>query len=175
MNNKIFNKKSLIITGLILVAVFSRFINHIPNFTPMVAIILFAGAYFERKHLAFFIPLAAMLISDIFIGFHQSMWAVYISYVLIATVGILLSKKMNLITIIASAIGSSVVFYLITNFGSWIYDPQYTKDFAGLIASYVKAIPFFRTELLSNLFYCAVFFGAFEFVAKRYPAFISNK
>ena len=56
------------VIGLILIASFSRIIPHYPNFTPIIAISLFGGKYFENRNLAFFLPVFILWISDLIIN-----------------------------------------------------------------------------------------------------------
>lgn len=69
--------KSLIVFSLVLIAVASRYLPHPANFTPILAISLFAGAHFASKKLSLFLPVCALLISDLLIGFHDQMIPVY--------------------------------------------------------------------------------------------------
>ncbi len=157
------NLKFLIALLFILTGVVFRLIPHAPNFTPIAAIALFGGVYFSKR-LAIVLPLGAMIISDIFIGFYdiKIMSAVYGSFVLCAVLGIWLKSHKNWQTIGASAILSSVLFFLITNFAVWAFSPWYAKTFSGIVQSYFMALPFFRNSLLGDLFYTAVFFAAYE-------------
>lgn len=140
----------------------------IPNFTPIGALALFSGAYFNDKKLAFIVPVSAMLLSDLFIGFHSTMIFVYASFLMI----VLLSRAANYSrksvgSVLGSALGGSVLFFLVTNFGVWATSGMYEMSLSGLMTSYVEGIPFFRYTLMGDLFYVAVFFGAFE-VVRRY-------
>ena len=56
------------VIGLILIASFSRIIPHYPNFTPLIAISLFGGKYFENRTLAFFLPVFILWLSDLVIN-----------------------------------------------------------------------------------------------------------
>ena len=112
MNSKIFTSRFWLFSVMILAAAFTRLIPHPPNFTAVGAIALFGGAYFSEKKFAFIVPLAAMLISDLIIGFHNGMFSVYLSFVLIVGIGILLSQKIkfkNVVSSITSII--SFIFY----------------------------------------------------------------
>ena len=62
---------------------------------------------------------------------------------------------------VVGTLSGSVLFYLITNYAVWQFTPMYTKTFAGLIQSYIMALPFFRNSLVGNLFYTAVFFSIY--------------
>ena len=61
----------LIGSTLILAAALSRLLPHPDNFTPIAAMALAGGVYLEKRF-ALIIPLAALVISDFFIGFHHS-------------------------------------------------------------------------------------------------------
>ena len=95
--------------------------------------------------------------------------AVYASFALIIVLGFVLLKKVNVNRLIAAGLISSILFFLITNFGSWIGSTAYPQTFSGLIASYVAGIPFFWNTLAGDLFYITVLFGSFEMVKRRYP------
>jgi hypothetical protein len=57
-----------VLTALILLCAFSRIFPHMPNFSPLGAICLFGAAYFTKKWQAFFIPITATWLSDLFIN-----------------------------------------------------------------------------------------------------------
>jgi O-antigen ligase len=163
------NSKIMILAGIILIAAFSRIIPHPPNFTALGAIALFGGAYFNRKYLAFVVPFIALLLTDLIIGFHSSMWGVYISFALIVLIGFNLREKKKVKNVAAAAISASVLFFIITNFAAWLVMPFYSKDFIGLAASYTAAVPFFHYNLLGDLVYTAVLFGSFELAKYKIP------
>ena len=114
------NLKVLIIpVSLILVLSFSRLIPHPHNFTPILAAGVFGGFYFKNFILSLFVVIISMFVGDLIIGFHSTMIFTYSA--LAAAVGIaMLIKKFNFKEVILSGISSSVIFFLITNFGSWI-------------------------------------------------------
>jgi hypothetical protein len=148
----------LILTGVVL-----RLLPHPPNFTPILAIALFGGVYLSRK-IAFILPLAAMVISDIFIGYYEVklMIAVYGSFLLSVVLGFWLKKNKKWQTIFGSSVLSAFIFFLLTNFAVWILTPWYAKTFSGIIQCYLMALPFFKNTLLGNLFYVTIFFGIYE-------------
>ena len=181
MNNKIWNTRFIVLTGIVIAAAFMRLIPHWPNFTPIAAMALFGGAYFGRKFLAYAIPLAAMLLSDIVIGFHNGMLAVYIAFAITVTIGLFLRKKINVTTIVSASLASSVLFFLITNFAAWLTSPHiYSADLVGLMNCYAAGlvffndgslgISFFMNEIMGGLFYNTMFFGAFYLAKSRIPA-----
>ncbi|MBZ0201696.1 MAG: hypothetical protein K8I03_01625 [Ignavibacteria bacterium] len=153
---------------LILFAAFSRLLPHPMNFAPITAIALFAGVYFNKKY-AIIIPIAALVISDTFIGFYPYVLWIYATMVVIALVGMWLKKRVenNGTTkktgyILGTTLAASIIFFVVTNFGVWISGMYYEMNLRGLIECYTMAIPFFRNSLGGDLFYVAAMFGIYE-------------
>ncbi|GHS85653.1 hypothetical protein FACS1894201_05630 [Bacteroidia bacterium] len=160
------------VCAIIILGAVARFFTPIPNFTPVAAIALFGGAYLGKKHLAFVIPIAMLVITDCFIGVYDSltMSAVYASFILTGVIGVVLSKKLTVKNTVIAAVVSSVLFFVITNFATWISGfCGYPMTFGGLVLCYEMALPFFRNEILGTLVYSGVFFGAYELLKARYP------
>lgn len=158
---KALNKTQLLIILFIVVAAIFRLVPHMPNFTPITAMALFSGVYFKNKKLAFAVPILAMLVSDLFLGFSAISFFVYAAFILVGFIGMNF-KRMNITSILIS----SIAFFIITNFGVWLL--SYPKSWAGLVDCYTLAIPFFRNALIGDLFYSAVMYFGFEFISKRY-------
>jgi hypothetical protein len=157
----IFDKKQLVILIFIVIAAILRLFPHIPNVTPITAMALFSGVYFTNKNLAYIVPLLAMVLSDIFLGFSGITIFVYAAFILVSYIG-LSSKKVSIKTILIS----SISFFVITNFGVWLIG--YPKTLNGLMECYTLALPFFRNSLIGDFFYAGVMYYAFEFISKRY-------
>ena len=147
--------------GLVLAAALSRLLPHPPNFTPIAAIALSSAVYLDKRH-AFLVPLAAMLISDYFIGFHRGMPWVYGSFLLTGLIGLWLRSHKKPLPVIGATLASSVLFFLITNFGVWAMGTMYPKTWAGAAECYTLAIPFFQNTVVGDLAYTAALFGLFE-------------
>ncbi len=128
--------------------VFSRLIPHAPNIVPIGALMLFGGAYLPKKLL--WLPLLALFISDYFIGFYGSdMLYVYASFVLTGLIGLLLRSRKKPFFVISGALSSSILFFIITNFGVWAPPNNwYPHTLNGLIQSYTMAITFFKNSLI---------------------------
>jgi len=155
--------KFIISAILIILGVTCRLLPHMWNFAPVAAIALFSGFYLGRRY-AIVLPVATMLIGDLFIGFYdvKVMLAVYGSFILIGLLGSLVKKYKSLETVAATSLIASVLFYLVTNYAVWQFSPWYAKDFAGLIHCYTLALPFLRNTMLGDLFYVSALFGAYE-------------
>ncbi|MCM8789430.1 MAG: hypothetical protein NC916_00195 [Candidatus Omnitrophica bacterium] len=149
---------------LIMVGILLRFVPHIPNFTPVAAIALFGAAYLNKKY-ALIVPLALMIISDIFIGMHNTVLFTWGGFALIAILGMRLKKQKNTKAILFSSLASSLLFYAVSNFGVWTMG-WYPHNLKGLIDCYILAIPFLRDFTLATVIYSFAFFGAYELVAR---------
>ncbi len=160
--------------SLILAAALSRLLPHPLNFAPISALALFGGVYLDKKH-TFIVPLAAMLVSDYFLGFYSGMVWVYGSFALIGCIGLWLRNHRGVGTTAAATLTSSIVFFIVTNFGVWISrQVSYTNDLAGLLLCYEAAIPFFKNTLLGDAAYVTAMFGAYELMKKAYPSLNPN-
>lgn len=151
---------------IILFAVVCRLIPHIPNVAPIAAMALFGGVYLNKKY-ALVLPLVAMFISDIFLGFSATTPFVYLSFFLTGCIGLWLRNHKNLTTVICSSLASSLLFYVLTNFNFWFASPLYPKTMTGLLQSYVNALPFFRNTILGDLFYTGILFGSYEIILRH--------
>lgn len=151
-------------------AVILRLLPHPPNVAPIAAMALFGGVYLNKKY-ALIVPIVALFISDLLLGFYASMPYVYGSFLLTGLIGIWLRKHKNIPNVILATITSSILFFLITNFGFFLTNDLYPKTVVGQIEAYTMAIPFFRNTLLGDLGYVALFFGSYELVLQ----FISNR
>ena len=116
MNSKLISPRFLVLCGMIAAAALTRFIPHLPNFTAVGAMALFGGAYFANKKVAFAVPLIAMFITDLFLGFHSTIIAVYLAFALIVVIGMTMVQKKNVSNVLIASIVASVSFFVITNF-----------------------------------------------------------
>lgn len=135
------------------------------GFTPVGASLLFFGSREPRKY--FWAPVALLIGSDVYLDlarYHMSLtWdqaVIWAWYVGACCIGLLLRGRVKPLYVGASALGSSVSFFLISNFAVWLAGyVVYPKTLAGLGACYVAGIPFFRNDLVSTLMFSALFFS----------------
>jgi|TARA_Y100000294_G_scaffold91583_1_gene85364 hypothetical protein len=156
----------LFVTFVIFCLSFTRLIPHAWNFSPMIAAGLFSGFYFRQFYLSSFIVIFSMFIGDLFLGFHDTMIFTYFSLIVAVLIGLNI-KNLNFRGILYTSLMSSVSFFLITNFGAWLTLEMYTKNFSGLIESYIMAIPFFQNTLISTFIYLFIFKIFFDFAVKK--------
>lgn len=159
------NKKLTIYAALLLIilGVGARLFPHPPNFAPIAAIALFGGLYLPRRY-ALIVPMIAMLLSDLFIGFYsyKIMLSVYLSFAVVGLIGLFVSKRKKFSTILTGTLAGSIIFFLVTNAAVWVFGTMYTHDLSGLFQSYTMALPFFKNTLLGDLFYVSILVGSME-------------
>jgi hypothetical protein len=160
---------------IVLIAALSRLLPHPPNATPIMAMALFGGAMFERKWLGVVVPLLAMLLSDALLGVHDTMLAVYGSFVLAWGIGMVLLRKPTFGRVLLASVLGSVLFFLITNFAVWYGSAFYPQTPAGLLACYTAGLAFYNQQsffinsLLGDLFYGGLLFGTYALLQRRFP------
>ena len=135
----------------------SRVIPHPPNFTPVLAMAVFMPYLTRDLYSAMLVPLSAMFVSDFYLGFHSSMFWVYISILLGTTLSqYTISMKKTYVHLGSNALLSSTIFFIITNFAVWMSGGLYPHTMDGLILCYTMAIPFFGNTLAGTLFYISL-------------------
>ncbi len=168
----------IMLSGIAILAI-SRLVPHAWNFTPIAGMALFGGAAFRNKKLAFAVPIAAMLLSDVILelakpgsGFHSSMPYVYGAFLLITLLGFSLRNNRKPLPIIGASVLSTAIFFFVTNFGTWASQGLYPHTFGGLMECYAAGLAFLNYSLhqsvltsiiltiCGDLFFVSLFFGA---------------
>src|SRR5262245_5716058 len=123
---------------LITISIVSRLIPHAPNFTPVSAIALFAGFYFRNRTVGAAVPLLSLVLSDLIVGTYEPalMAAVYASTLAPLLFGHALQRKLKPGRLAAFSLGSSVLFFLTTNFAVWLFGSWYASSWEGLVACF---------------------------------------
>lgn len=164
------NKSTLALISVLLLAAFARLLPHPPNVVPITAMALFGGAMLERRMLALFVVLGAMLLSDLVLGIHALQWVVYLALAVVVLLGSFLKGAISVGRVVACSFAGSVVFFVITNFAVWAEGLLYPRTFEGLALCFTAAIPFFQNSLLGDLFFAGLLFGGWELTRRRFSA-----
>ncbi len=155
-NTHTMNKHHLILAvcALLCFAVVARLVPHAPNLTPIAAI-AFIGSLYLGRAWALLLPVLALALSDLFIGFYdwRIMLTVYGSYALVGLASIVAARQRSVPIIGASVVSASILFFLTTNAAVWAFSPWYEKSIAGLLYAYELGLPFFRNMLMGDLLY----------------------
>jgi NADH:ubiquinone oxidoreductase subunit 6 (subunit J) len=171
--------------SLIVASVISRIVcnqMHWANMAPLAAVGLFSGAVISNKRYAFLLPVLGQLLADIYFqfftatpGFYDiSQLFVYAGLVMATLIGTQMGKpqafkiKPQAFKILGFSVLGSVAFFMLSNFGVWCSIEFGTKDlygygkgWQGLNTTFVKAVPFFRSSLLADLYGSIALFGLY--------------
>ena len=177
------NPRGLLLVSMIVLAAATRLIPplvspwmNLWNFTAIGAMCLFGGSHFQRKSIAFAVPMAALFLSDVALtailyGF-GGINVISMSYVLFALttlLGMTLRGRVTFSNVTAAAIIASAGFFLLSNFHVWLTGHGAPRTAATLGATYLAAIPFAKNMLLGNLFYSGVLFGGYALLTRKLP------
>ena len=174
--------------AIVLLGACTRLIPHPWNFTPLVAIGLFAGTYARSAGAAAAVTLLSLMLSDLALGFYRGFWVVYAAALIPVLAGRLAAQRANahnafavhllnahnafavrlpaMAVIGGAGLASSLSFFLITNFGVWAGGALYPRTLAGLAACYAAGIPFYRNQLAGDVFYVLLMFGGYAAIAR---------
>ncbi len=156
------------------------------NFSVVYAFMFCAGVFFPRN-LVGWLPLVALLATDIGLNFYYQLsgidgnvWSAanlanlafnYAAYVVLLLLGRRFKPQTSLIKLVGGGLLGAVLFYLITNTASWLFNPfhnpEYTKTIAGWVLALTKGtggwpttLEFFRNTLFSGALFTALFAAA---------------
>jgi len=158
------------------------------NFSAAYALVFCAGVYFTGR-MAWWLPLGTMLITDIGLNLYYSLalgWDVwtakniayqsfnYVAYLALIWLGRRFKPQSSFVKLLSGGIVGAILFYLITNTASWLFNPfhnpEYTKTLAGLLkalttgtSGWPQTWEFFRNTLLGGGLFTGLFVGAMKF------------
>lgn len=165
---KIFQNPAI---GIIIISILGRLIPHIPNVTPITGMCLFIGMNLSRQT-AFSILLITLIISDIGLAllFNYPIFGywtlfVYTGFITIMFISFKLHYSQKILPIYI--LGSSLVFWIWTNFGVWLTTNLYPKTLIGLETCYIAALPFLRNSLIGDMTWGLIFLGVFNLILER--------
>ncbi len=147
--------KNIYIRNFILISlisiIISRLIPHPPNFTSTIAVAFYLPALFGIKFII--VAILAFIVSDLIIGMHQLIFFTWGSLLLIGYLAKFFKKAYFRpfgITI------SCILFFIISNFGVWLFSNLYSMNTQGLIACYTMALPFLQNSLIGSLIFSLI-------------------
>jgi hypothetical protein len=172
MEIRITSRLAWLAVALVVFGVAMRLLPHPANLAPVGAIALFGGAILPRK-LAWWLPLAVMVVSDLIIGFYHGIVFTWAAFLLVGLYGMALRERSNWFRVPIGALGSAVIFFIVSNFGVWAEGRMYVHTWSGLVDCYTMALPFFRNTFFGDFMYGWLLFGlyaaALAYVRGRSP------
>jgi hypothetical protein len=147
--------------GMVVLGACARLVPHPWNFTPMMAIGLFAGSHARKLSTGVLATLFALALGDAVLGFYPGFWYVYGAALIPVLLGRLIRNRSGAGAVAAAAMASSFSFFLITNFMVWAGDRLYPLTISGLSECYLAGIPFYRNQVLGDAVYTVAIFGGY--------------
>jgi hypothetical protein len=140
------------------------------NFAPVGALAVFGVAHLRSTWLGFALPMIAMATSDALLGLLTGSWEyvihgttpfVYGAFGLCGLMGLALRERKQWPRVLGVSLASSLVFFLLTNFGAWATMPEYySRDIQGLFTALEMGIPFYKGTIVGDMLFTALLFGA---------------
>lgn len=158
----------LLLFALLVLAALWRIVPHPDNMTPVMAVALFAGIWLKPLVLRIGAPIAVLLVSDLALGFHDTMLFVYAAMLLPVALAPLLRGR-GLGAYAGASVVNALVFFVVTNLGVWLVSGMYAHDLAGLLSCFTLALPFLWKTLAGDLFFTVLFFVMFALAQKYQP------
>ena len=161
------NGKRLWIALVVLCAA-ARLLPHPWNFTPLMAIGLFSGYQASKAATGILVTLSALALSDLVLGFHSGFWWVYGAALVAVLFGRITRNRGGASAIAVAALGSSLSFFLITNFMVWATSRMYPATLTGLTACFTAAIPFYQNQFAGDAVYTLALFGGYALLKRSF-------
>lgn len=174
---EISNKNWVYIIGIVIITALLRLLPHPTNFAPLAGMAIFSSYYLRQSKMAIVLAATAWWLSDLvlnntiyssyfqgFTWFSSTYYLSVVSIILISLVAQVLLKNFSYSRLFISSLASSIIFFLVTNFGSFI--EMYPHTLQGLGMAFTAGLPFFKNTVLGDLFYVALFFGVYSFIPK---------
>lgn len=181
MRTEKINLRFSVITAIVLLAGASRLIPHPANFSPIGGMVLFGAAYYSKRYWSYIIPIVTMWLSDLvlnnvvygayfdkFVWFYSGSLFTYGAFALIVLLGSFTLKKVCVPNLLLSALGASIIFFMVSNFGVWLSSGMYPHTWQGLTSCCIAGIPFFKNTILGDLIYTSLLCGIFEIGMVRF-------
>jgi hypothetical protein len=152
--------------GMVVLGACARLVPHPWNFTPMIAIGLFAGSQSRKASTGVLATLLALVLSDAVLGFYPGFWYVYAAALIPVLFGVLIRNKSGPAAIAVAGLASSLSFFTITNFMVWATEQLYPHTAGGLAECYLAGIPFYRNQILGDAVYTVAIFGGYAVLSR---------
>lgn len=188
MSLKQFNPRNTVLFAFMVVVALMRIflsaeapMNPIATFTPLGAMALFGGAYFNNRIKSVLFPILTLWMSDIILNrfvyynewrfFYEGFFWTYGAYALMAVASRFIISKVTVTNIIMASLAATLIHWIGTSPGCFMVEnSMYPKTWGGYFTSLVAAIPFERNFLIGTLVYGGILFGGFELLQRRYSA-----
>lgn len=153
------NDEKLALVLIVLGAV-SRLFHLPPNIAAVTGVTLLAGYALRSTWLALLVPIAAMSLADLVLGWYPGVVATYAGMAAGVFIARGLLPRLTALRLVATTFLASLAFFVLSNFGTWA-EGWYGYTWEGLVACYIAAIPFWQNSLIADFTSTALVFGLF--------------
>jgi hypothetical protein len=156
------------------------------NFSVAYAFVFCAGVFFRGRR-GWWLPLACLLATDLGLNFYwqhklagDEVWSAanlanlsfnYVAYAALFVLGRRFKPQSSLLNLVGGGIFGAILFYVITNTASWLFNPFHNVEYTKTLAGWIRALTigkggfpstweFFRNTLLSGALFTALFAAA---------------
>lgn len=141
------------------------------NFSPLMALSLYAGATLTDRRYRFGLPLVTLLLSDLGIwavtgqfswAFPSGYWSSYLCNMIAVVMGVGLGRltgSTRMLAALGCGLSAEAIFFVVTNYVYFWTQTDLPHDAAGLVACFVAAIPFAGKSFVSTTFYSLLLFS----------------
>jgi hypothetical protein len=149
------------------------------NFSTAYALAFCAGVYFPKRQ-RWTLPLGMFVIINILTNvfyykvdaLHPYLFVKIIAFSLLIWLGTRFSAKKSWFKLVGGGVIGAIVFYIVSNTASWLWDPAYQKNFLGWLQAltigtpgFPPTIQFLFNSLLSGGLFTGLFAGAMKLTA----------
>lgn len=156
---KLSNDEKLALVLIVLGAV-SRLLHLPPNIAAVTGVTLLAGFALRNIWLALLVPIAAMSLADLVLGWYPGVVATYAGMAAGVFIARALLPKLTVLRLVGATFLASLAFFVLSNFGTWA-EGWYGYTWEGLVSCYIAAIPFWQNSLIADFTSTALAFGLF--------------
>ena len=146
--------------GLIMLGAASRLLQLPPNIAAVTGVTLLAGFALRNIWLALLVPIGAMALADVVLGWYPAVLATYAGMAAGVFIARGLLPNLTVLRLVATTFLASLAFFVLSNFGTWL-EGWYGYTWDGLVACYIAAIPFWQNSLIADFTSTALAFGLF--------------
>jgi len=143
----------------------SRLLNLPPNIAAVTGVTIFAGYAIRNIWLALLVPICAMALADVVLGWYPGVVFTYAGMACGVFVARTLLKPLTPVRLIATTFLSSLAFFVLSNFGTWA-EGWYGYTLDGLAGCFIAGLPFWQNSLIADVTSTALVFGVY-LLAKR--------
>lgn len=153
---------------LVVLGAASRLLHLPPNIAAVTGVTIFAGFAIRNVWLALVVPLAAMALADVVLGWYPDMVFTYAGM----AAGVFLARgllhPLTPVRLIGTTFLASLTFFVLSNLGAFI-SGYYGFTLEGFVACYVAALPFWQNSLIADFTSTALVFAIYLALTRAVP------